>query len=270
MDPTPTPVPPTPDPGVAIDAAAVRRKRRLMFGGGALLVLAVVALAGWWFLIRDTSPASVVSAEQDAARDEAIADATENEATTESAVVGLDGTWTIDTSIGTFTDFSSTFAGFRINEELASIGAKTVVGRTPDVSGSIEIEGATITGTDILVDMTTLTTDSGSRDNQLRTQAIETNDFPEATFVLTQPIELGDLPDDGTVVTTTATGDLTIHGVTNSVDIPITAELNSGIIVVVGQINLLLADFSIEQPRSAAVLSVEDNTDLELQLFFTR
>ncbi len=243
-------------------------RKRLPLAAGALVVIAAALFAGWYFLIRDTSPAGVNTAEQAEARDAAIAEAAEGAGADTAA--GIDGIWTVDTSIGTFDDFSSTFAGFRIDEELASIGAKTVVGRTPDVSGTLEIDGTTITATDILVDMTTLTTDSASRNSQIRRQAVETNTFPEATFVLTSPIDLGAVPADGEPVVVTATGDLTVHGVTNSVEVPLTAELNSGVIVVVGEINLLLSDYDIDKPQAAVVLSVADNADMELQLFFTR
>lgn len=300
----------TPDTDTT-DAAARRRKRWWLLGGTTVVVLAVAAFAGWWFLIRDDSPASVTSAEQEAARDQAIAEATgdgadsdgdadadaadtsgslygeappsealppaDDEASPETdpadadpTGAGLDGTWTVDTTIGDFAEFSSSFAGFRIDEELANIGAKTVVGRTPDVTGTLEIEGTTITAVEMTVNMQTLTTDSSSRDSQIRRQAIETDTFPEATFVLTEPIEVGDIPADGEAVEAAAVGDLTVHGVTNTVEIPVTAELNSGVIVVVGQLNLLLADYGIDKPQAAVVLSVEDNADLEFQLFFTR
>ena len=46
---------------------------------------------------------------------------------------GLDGTWTVDPSIGSFSDFSGSFVGYRVDEELANVGAATAVGRTPDV-----------------------------------------------------------------------------------------------------------------------------------------
>ncbi len=245
-----------------------RGRKRLYLVGGAIVVVAAALLSGWYFLIRDTSPAGVNTAEQAEARDAAVAAAAEGTAADTTA--GIDGTWTVDTTIGTFDDFSSTFAGFRIDEELASIGAKTVVGRTPDVSGTLVIDGTTITATEILVDMTTLTTDSASRNRQIKRQAIETDTFPEATFVLASPIDLGAVPADGEPVTVTATGDLTVHGVTNSVEVPLTAELDSGVIVVVGEINLLLSDYAIDKPQAAVVLSVADNADMELQLFFTR
>ena len=44
---------------------------------------------------------------------------------------GLDGTWTVDPSVGSFSDFSGSFVGYRVEEELANVGAATAVGRTP-------------------------------------------------------------------------------------------------------------------------------------------
>ncbi len=194
----------------------------------------------------------------------------------EDAAADLDGVWAVDTSIGTFDPAcltevcGATFAGFRINEELASIGAKTVVGRTPGVNGTMEIDGTTIVSADLVVDMTQLITDDPGRTNAIRRQAIETSQFPEARFVLTQPIELGQLPAEGEPVNVDATGELTIHGVTRTETIPLTAELRGDVIVVFGQLGpILLADYDIEQPTAAVVLSVEDNAIMELQLFFT-
>ena len=37
---------------------------------------------------------------------------------------GITGTWTIDPSVGSFSDFSGTFVGYRVQETLASIGAQ--------------------------------------------------------------------------------------------------------------------------------------------------
>ena len=143
------------------------------------------------------------------------------------------------------------------------------MGRTPAVTGTLEFEGTTITSTQILVDMTGLTTDSGSRDRQIKSQSIETNTFPEALFSLTSPIELGTLPGDGVDVNFDATGDLTVHGVTRSVTIPLNAKVVGTVIVVTGEFNLLLSDYDIAAPQAAIVLTVQDNADMEFQLFFT-
>lgn len=191
----------------------------------------------------------------------------------------IDGVWAVDTSIGTFDDScltevcGSSFAGFRIDEELGGIGAKTVVGRTPDVAGQMEISGTQVIGASFVVDMTTLITDNGSRTNAIRGSSggLETNTFPEARFELTQPIELGEVPAEGAQLQVEATGNLTVHGVTNEVTIPLTAEHQAGIITVFGNLEgLLLADYDIPTPSAAVVVSVEDNATMELQLFLTR
>lgn len=271
----------------------------------AVVGIALLAFLTWWFVFRDTSAAGVDTSEAAEAREQALAEAAAEEAAAEEptgaepaeestepavesnepapepaeepAAASLDGTWTVNTSIGTFDDrcltevCDTTFVGFRIDEELARIGAKTVVGRSPGVVGSMELEGSTITATEITVDMTQLITDDSSRTNAIRNQAIETNDFPEASFVLTQPIELGAVPEDGESIEIEATGDLTIHGVTRSETISLTAERAGEVIVVFGQLGpILLADYDIDKPQAAVVLSVEDNAIMEFQLFFTR
>ena len=59
-----------------------------------------------------------------------------------------------------------------------------------------------------------------------RTASWRSREFPTATFVLTEPIELGAVPADGEEVTATATGDLTLHGVTREVTIDLVARLD--------------------------------------------
>jgi len=243
---------------------------------GAAIAFAVVAFFVWFLIIRDTSPASVDSRAASDARQQALDEAGDT-GTEPAGSEGLDGLWTVDTSIGSFDEAclsdvcNTSFAGFRIDEVLARFGAKTVVGRSPGVSGSLEIAGATITNVDIVVDMTQLITDDDRRTNAIRSQAIETGAFPEASFVLSSPIQLGSIPAEGESVTVQATGELTIRGVTRTETIDLTAELSGGVIVVFGQLGpILLADFDIDKPQAAIVLSVEDNAIMELQLFFTQ
>jgi polyisoprenoid-binding protein YceI len=146
-------------------------------GGAAVLVIALAGFGIWYFVFRDDSPAAV-----------SIDRATESLDTNTSGdgpASEIDGTWTIDRTVGSFDDFTSTFAGYRVQEELASIGAKTAVGRTPDVEGTFTIEGNEIPKAEFTVDMTTLKSDEDRRDNAIRNQAIETSRFPTATFTLT-------------------------------------------------------------------------------------
>ena len=246
-------------------------KRAVVFAAAALTI--VVALAGvWYFLIREVAPAEVDSVEAAAARSEAAAEA----GASAEAVGDISGTWNVDTSVGQFdegclTDVcSSTFAGFRIDEVLSGIGDKTVVGRTPGVEGQILVDGTVVTAGQFVVDMTGLITDSGARTGAIRNQAIETAAFPTATFELTAPLDFGRIPGGGEQVTVATAGGLTVHGVTRAVEIPLTAELQNGVIVVFGQLELALADYDIDTPSAPVVVSVDDAAVLELQLFLTR
>ena len=238
---------------------------------GLIAAAVIVVLGGlgiFWFL-RDASPDEV---SLDAAR-EAVTETTAGSDTTGAATEDGDvsGTWSVDAETGEF-DFDTatgTFAGVRIAEELASIGSTTAVGRTGDVAGTVEIDGTTVTAADIEVDMTTITTNDSRRDDKVQ-EALETGEFPTATFSLTEPVELGDGATTGDEVSVTATGDLTIHGVTQQVEMPLQAQLVDGTIVVVGSLEVAFSDFGVEVPSAPIVLSVEDVGTMELQLLLTR
>lgn len=182
----------------------------------------------------------------------------------------FDGTWKVDTSIGSFSDSTSSLVGYRVREQLANIGANTAVGRTPDVSGALTLQGTTVTAVEVTANLATLMSNDDRRDGQLHRQALETDQFPTATFKLTQPIDLGTAPAEGQAVSVTATGDLTLHGQTKSVQIPLKAKRAGGVIAVTGSLEITFADFGIAKPTSFLVLSVQDHGTLELQLFFTR
>lgn len=226
------------------------RNRKLLLGGTAVAIVGVLV---WNFFLRSDS--LEVSADDIAAElDETGVDG--------ATIDSLDGTWSI-------VDLDSVFVGYEIDEILAGVDV-TVVGVTDAVTGSFVGEGTTINSVDIEADMTALTTDSSFRDSALRTQAIETNDFPTATFSLTEPIDLGDVPAEGTAVTVDAVGDLTIHGVTRSVTIPLEASQSSGVVLVTGEIEVALADYDIATPSAPRVAGVSETALMKLSLAFGR
>lgn len=249
-------------------------------------VIAIVAVVGaaaagiWYLFLRPSGPApvaqpSAVASEPGASEPPALDDDTSAPPSTEPGAsskpaAGLEETWTVDPSIGSFADFSNSFVGYRVQEELAGIGGQEAVGRTPDVTGTLTLAGSTVTGVDITADLTTLESDDSRRDNQLQRQALETGQFPEATFSLTSPIDLGSVPANGQPITAQATGDLTLHGQTQSVAIPLTATLNGDTVTVTGSIDIVFADYGMEKPQSFIVLSVDDHGIMEFQLHFTR
>jgi polyisoprenoid-binding protein YceI len=256
----------------------LRRNRWLVIAAGAVIVaLLASAVVGFsYFFLRAPAPAAVglsIATPSAAPTESASANPASSGTPAASSATtgeGLDGTWNVDPSIGSFSDFSGSFVGYRVDEELANVGAATAVGRTPDVSGGLTLAGTTITAVDISADLSTLQSDESRRDGQLKRQALETDTFPTATFSLTQPIELGSVPAEGQVIQATATGDLTIHGVTNSVAIPLEAVLSDDVVTVTGSIDILFADYEIDRPTSFAVLSIADHGTMEFQLKLTK
>lgn len=250
-----------PEPEGWSEMAGSRRKLGVI-AASAVVVLAVIGFAGWWFLIRDDAPPE---ADLDTA-----SETLDEQGDSAAAGDGIEGEWTVDTSVGSFDDFSGTWAGYRFDEELAGVGTNTAVGRTPNVTGSMTVEGGEVTAVDVEVDLTTLQSDSGTRDGALGTRGLESDQFPTATFALTSPLALPAGVDSGERATAQATGDLTIHGVTKEVTLDVEAELSGGTTAVVGQAPVLLTDFDIEAPTGFSVLSIKDEGTFEFQLFLTR
>ncbi len=173
------------------------------------------------------------------------------------------GEWIISTS-------DTSFAGYRIGEELLNIGTTTAVGRTNQVTGSLMFEGNSILDTYIEVDLTTLKSDESYRDRALRTRGIETNIYPIATFSLSEPINIPSLPENDEPVDVIASGVLNLHGVSKEIMFEISGTYIDNAVVVVGSAPILLTDYNIEAPLGRRVLSIEDEGIIEFQVVFRK
>jgi polyisoprenoid-binding protein YceI len=246
--------------------------RRAPVLGVVLIAIAVLGGAGLWYVFFRPSgppPVSLGSLAPASAAPAGSAASGSGTGTCASPAAGVEGAWTTDPTAAS-TSGPATFVGYRVREELANIGATEAVGRTSGVTGSLTIEGTTVTDAAITADLTTLQSDNHNRDRQLSNQALETGTYPQATFTLTAPIELGSEPVEGQVVDVTATGDLALHGVTKSVQVPLQARLEGNTIAVAGSLPVAFADYGITKPRAMVVLSVADSGTLELLIHFTR
>lgn len=257
----------------ATPAPRARRRKLLWITGGAAVVLAAAIALGLWWFFRDDAPAKVNIDTAAAGVSTTAAPATIDSTDTADAAApaGLDGTWNVDTSTGEF-DFKSatgTFVGFRIKEKLANIGDAEAVGRTGHVEGSFTIEGTTVTTAQITARLSTIVTNESMRDRRVK-EALDTDQFPTATFQLTEPIDLGPDAASGATIDVTADGDLTVHGVTRHVSVPLQARLVGDTAVVVGSLDVTFADYGVTVPSSVIVLSVEDHGTIELQLLLKR
>ena len=180
-----------------------------------------------------------------------------------TASPGINGTWTVDTSL-------ESFVGYRVKEELAGIGGVEAVGRTAKVTGGVTIAGNKASPATITADMTALKSQESLRDGQLRNQGIEFGKFPTSEFKLTGSVDVPTSVESGTTAKVTLSGTLTLHGVTKPVEVPAEVTLKNGVLVVVGQIPIQFSDYAISKPQAQRVVSMEDKGVMELQLFFKK
>lgn len=221
---------------------STRMRRLLLFGLGGLVTLAILVVGGTYLyvnVISDDAPAPLALDESGGGG---------------ASVADLEGTWTIT---------HDSEAGYRVDEVLNGQD-NTVVGRTSDVSGQITVADGAATDAEVVVDMTTVTTDSGSRDSQFRGPIMLTDEFPTATFRLTEPVSVADMSGSGPV-SVTAAGELTLRDVTRPVEAKVDVQSSGEDVQVAGSIPITFADFGIDPPNLGFV-RVENSGVVEFLL----
>jgi polyisoprenoid-binding protein YceI len=168
---------------------------------------------------------------------------------------------------GTWRPTSDSKVGYRVKEVLFGQNAEAV-GRTNKVSGTLTINGSTVSGVDLTVDMTSVASDQSRRDGQFRGRIMDVSSFPTATFKLTQPLTLPNTASGGTV-SVSATGQLTLRGTTKAVTVPLQARQNGAHIEVNGTIPITFAQWGIPSP-SFGPATTEDHGVLELLVVFEK
>jgi polyisoprenoid-binding protein YceI len=178
---------------------------------------------------------------------------------------GLDGTWVVKPGN------DQNFVGYRVTEKLfAEISETTATGRTDSVDASMTIDGTTVKDVTVTADLRDLTSDNNFRDGRIRSQGLESDRFPQAKFVLSEPITLAAVPAAGETVKTEAKGKFTLHGVTKDVTISLEGRWDGKQVQVVGSMPIAFSDYGISAPTAPAVASVDDHGEMELQLFFDK
>lgn len=166
-------------------------------------------------------------------------------------------------------------AGYRIREKLARLPAKSdAVGRTSGVTGSVLIERV---GDEVRLsefrfeaDLSTLKSDEQRRDRTLRTQGLQTDAYDSAIFASQDVIRVPRAALRGPVYLTKVTGELSLHGVTRRVDIPVQATFDGKRIEVTSSVPIDLANWSIAPPNIAGLVTVEPRGEMEVHLFLER
>ena len=162
-----------------------------------MAAIAVAIFLVWWLVFRDDSPppvnlqeaVSTIEEEEEtpeataspsaspaatAVATEAATTSTATEAATGASTTdaaGVEGTWTL-------AEGQESFVGYRVEEELATIGYKEAVGRSPTIEATITIADGQLTGVTVTADLRDLESDDSRRDGALQFQALESQRFP--------------------------------------------------------------------------------------------
>lgn len=159
---------------------------------------------------------------------------------------------------------------FLIDEVLNGIPV-TVVGRTNEVAGDIVIDfdnpALSQLGT-VRINVRTLSTDSPRRNDAIRGRIIESaqDQYEFAEFTPTAIVGLPDNVAIGDTITFEITGDLNLHGVTNSVTFETTVTVMSADrIEGLATSIVLYADYNMRIPNVAQVSDVSDEVGLEIE-----
>ena len=161
-------------------------------------------------------------------------------------------------------------ANYRVTEQLARLSYPIdAVGYTEDVSGSIYIDatGQPTPESLLTIDLSNLKSDESRRDNYLRGNALETDKFPQAFFLVSElkNLDISDMTNlSSNDIEFQMAGDLTIHGVTKSKTWNVVAKSELGSIKGNASISFPFSDFDIDIPKLFFIISVEDKITLEL------
>lgn len=256
----PTTTSPAPRPAPAPDTAPPSRRRRWLLWGAVLAVLAVVAVLGGTRLYATylaPEGAEPLALSEPTAAPEASG-AAETEAAAPAEPIEVDGTWTVA---------PGSVAGYRLDEVLSGVDT-TVVGRTLDVSGTVLIEEAMLTQAEVAVVTDTIETDQSARDAYFR-RAVGSEEFPTATFTLTEPVDVGEVGTATGPAAVSAPGTLTFHGVSQDVVAELQVNRTATGVEVFGTIPVVLADYGLEAPDLGFV-TVEPEGQIEMLLVLAR
>jgi len=208
-----------PKPGRNRLAGRARRRRwtrRILFGVVALP--AIVVLGSWAFIkFQPTLPPLALSAAS-------------------PPVGALDGTWAVS---------AGSVAGFRVPETAFGMSNDTV-GRTTAVGGTVVISGDQVTSATFRIDLAALKV-NGKPQPQVA-KSLDTRTFPDATFTLAKPAGLGSSFASGATVNRTATGRLTMNGVTRLVTATVSACRDGSALEAAGSIPVTCSAWGIKGP----------------------
>jgi polyisoprenoid-binding protein YceI len=166
----------------------------------------------------------------------------------------LDGTWTVG---------SGSVAGFRAPESFL-LQHGTLVGRTDAVTGTLVISENAIASGSFQVDLSKVVITIGAQTNDLL-RLFDTKKYPDATFTLTAPVDLANMPTNGQAMLSNAAGSLTINNVTRPATFTLTGRYDGSALQATGRAPFLVSDFGVKSP-----FGIHNDAEIEFLVILQR
>lgn len=232
----------------------------------AVVLLGVAGGAGWWFFVREDDELATNAPE-------IPADLVQRTATPDGGAEPSPTETTGDSDGLTFRVISErSEAAYFADEKLASLPLPSKAkGSTTAITGAFHLteDGFALDESQessFTVDLTTLKSDEDRRDNRVQNDALQTSQFPTATFVVTgvSGVETDVAP--GAETKFQLTGMLDLHGVEREIVWDVKARRDGNVITALATTTFLYEDFNITRPNIANFVTVEDDVTLQMQI----
>ncbi len=240
--------------------------RRIIWLVGAGVVI-VVVIAG---VLYSSHFASTVN-QPHTASGAIAATATDTPSTTSVTPTSTTGNTT--TALHTFQIVpAQTTASYSVYENLIFQNKPNndAIGTTHSVKGNFRLQTSgtpRIDAMTVTVDLSTLQTDSQMRDNYVRRNALQTDTYPDATFVSVSTQGMPTNYTDGQTIHFQLTGNMTMHGKTNKAVFDVQGKLAGKTITGTATSTIYMTDYGI-QPPNLANIAISQNK-VQVTITFT-
>jgi len=164
---------------------------------------------------------------------------------------------------------AKTTASYSVYENLIfqSKPNNDAIGTTHSVQGSFKIRTGTsplVAAMNITVDLRTLQSDAQRRDSFIQQNSLQTDTYPNATFVSVSTQGLPSSYSDGQTVHFQLTGNLTMHGKTNKEVFDVQGKVVGNTITGTATSTIYMTDFGIQPPNLANIAIAQNKVVITL------
>jgi polyisoprenoid-binding protein YceI len=141
------------------------------------------------------------------------------------------------------------------------------IGTTHSVQGSFKIRTGTsplVASMNITIDLSTLQSDAQRRDDYIKQNSLQTDMYPNATFVSVSTQGLPSSYTDGQTVHFQITGNLTMHGQTNKEVFNVQGKVAGNTITGSATSTIYMTDFGIQPPNLANIAIAQNKVVVTL------